>query len=101
MLPRRFATMPMIDFMVVVLPAPLRPSRVTTSPGSTSRSTPCRMCDSPYQAWRSRTRNSGSGIGSGGMGGRPHVGFDHRRIVGHHLVVALGQDLAAGEHGDA
>jgi hypothetical protein len=31
--PRRLAMMPMIDFSVVVLPAPLRPSRVTTSPG--------------------------------------------------------------------
>ena len=31
--PRRWRTMPMIDFRVVVLPTPLRPSRVTTSPG--------------------------------------------------------------------
>ena len=38
--PLRLPTMPMIDFSVVVLPAPLRPSRVTTSPGLTSKSTP-------------------------------------------------------------
>ena len=30
--PVRWPTMPMIDFSVVVLPAPLRPSSVTTSP---------------------------------------------------------------------
>ena len=30
--PVRWPTMPMIDFKVVVLPAPLRPSSVTTSP---------------------------------------------------------------------
>ena len=30
--PLRLPIMPMIDFSVVVLPAPLRPSRVTTSP---------------------------------------------------------------------
>ena len=38
--PVRFATMPMIDFRVVVLPAPLRPSSVTTSPRLTSNVTP-------------------------------------------------------------
>ena len=47
-------TMPMIDLSVVVLPAPLRPSSVTTSPVATSKSMPCRMCDSPYQAFSSR-----------------------------------------------
>ena len=53
--PVRWPTMPMIDFSVVVLPAPLRPSSVTTSPWCTSNDTPCRMCDSPYQACRSLT----------------------------------------------
>ena len=38
--PLRLPTMPMIAFSVVVLPAPLRPSSVTTSPGRTSKSTP-------------------------------------------------------------
>jgi hypothetical protein len=45
--PVRCSTMPMIDFKVVVLPAPLRPSKVTTSPSRTLSATPCRMCDSP------------------------------------------------------
>src|SRR5262249_53031540 len=39
-LPPRGAVMPMIERMVVVLPMPLRPSSVTTSPRRTSRSTP-------------------------------------------------------------
>jgi tRNA dimethylallyltransferase len=38
--PRRRVTMPITDLSVVVLPAPFRPSRVTTSPGRTSKSTP-------------------------------------------------------------
>ena len=39
-LPSRRGTMPMIDRSVVVLPAPLRPSSVTTSPAATSKATP-------------------------------------------------------------
>ena len=53
--PMRFSTMPMTDFRVVVLPAPLRPSSVTSSPRPISKPTPCRMCDSPYQACRPAT----------------------------------------------
>ena len=56
--PRRAAgTSPMIDFMVVVLPAPLRPSSVTTSPSATRKSTPCSTWLSPYQAFRPFTSN--------------------------------------------
>ena len=58
--PERWPTIPMIDLSVVVLPAPLRPSSVTTSPARTSNVTPCRMCDSPYQACRPSTASSGS-----------------------------------------
>ena len=58
--PSRRGTTPMIDFSVVVLPAPLRPSSVTTSPAATSNATPCRMCDSPYHACRPRTASSGA-----------------------------------------
>src|SRR3546814_15058106 len=41
--------------MVLVLPAPLRPTRQTVSPSRTSRSTPCsaRLC--PYAACRSES----------------------------------------------
>ena len=40
--PRRSVTTPITDFRVVVFPAPLRPIRLTTSPGRTSSETPCR-----------------------------------------------------------
>ena len=36
-------TSPMIALTVVERPTPLRPSRLTTSPASMCRSTPCRM----------------------------------------------------------
>lgn len=42
-LPRRGVISPTADFSVVLLPAPLRPSRVTISPGPTSSVTPCRI----------------------------------------------------------
>src|SRR5438067_2974106 len=92
--PSRRPTMPMIDFSVVVLPAPLRPSSVTTSPSATSNSMPCRMCDSPYQALSPFTSNS---LGMAG----PEIGLDHARVLGHGVIVALGEDLAPLQHGDA
>src|SRR5438874_885265 len=57
--PVRWPRMPMIARRVVVLPAPLRPSRVATSPSSTAKSMPCRTCDSPYQACNPSTSSSG------------------------------------------
>ncbi len=69
--PSRRGTMPMIDFSVVVLPAPLRPSSVTTSPAATSKSTPCRTCDSPYQALSSRTASSGAPAAPAAPAARP------------------------------
>src|SRR3989442_10925211 len=92
--PSRRATIPMIDFSVVVLPAPLRPSSVTTSPSRTSKSMPCRMCDSPYQALSPLT-SSTLGMSC------PQIRLNHARILGHGGVVAFGEDLAALEHGDA
>src|SRR6478736_1709115 len=92
--PSRRGTAPMIDLSVVVLPAPLRPSSVTTSPSAISKSTPCRMCDSPYQALRPFT-SSRLAIP------RPQVGLDHARILGDGGVIALGEDLATLEHRDA
>ena len=60
--PARRPTMPMMDLSVVVLPTPLRPSSVTTSPWFTTKSTPCRTCDSPYQACRSFTASIGAEV---------------------------------------
>src|SRR5579872_7076228 len=100
--------MPIIDFSVVVLPAPLRPSKVTTSPGRMSKSTPCRMWDSPYQAWSPATARSGSAAAR--VVGReasaasamtdPHIGLPHLLIARDGGIIALGKHLAAGEHGD-
>src|SRR5688572_31679539 len=86
--------MPMMALSVVVLPAPLRPSSVTTSPACTSKLTPCRMWDSPYHACRSRTDSSASGNAGA------HVRLDDVRIAGHRGVVALGEDLPAGKDRD-
>src|SRR5262249_471971 len=93
--PLRLASMPMIARMVVVLPAPLRPSKVTTSPGFTSKVMGCRTWLSPYQPLRSRTLSCAS-LMSG-----PHIGLDHLGIFRHLGVVALGQDLTACQHRDA
>ena len=68
--------MPMIDFSVVVLPAPLRPSSVTTSPSKTSKVTPCRMWDSPYQACSSFDRQQRRACPDSGMAD-PEIGLAH------------------------
>src|SRR5438093_11538918 len=90
----------MIARNVVVLPAPLRPSKVTTSPSATVKLIPCRMCDSPYQACSSSTRSScgRGGTGSGMTGSE--IGFDDLRILRHRRVIAFGQNAPAGQHGD-
>src|SRR3990172_872272 len=95
--PVRWPTIPMIDFSVVVLPAPLRPSSVTTSPSCTSKFTPCKMCDSPYQACRSLIASKGTVTSSMP---HSHIGLTHLGVVRHRRVVALRQYTPAREHGD-
>src|SRR5882762_7908564 len=97
--PRRWPRIPMIARRVVVLPAPLRPSRVTTSPSSTVKSMPCRTCDSPYQACNPATSSSAGAASGSGMAG-PHIGFDDLRIVRDRGVVALGENAPAGQNRD-
>src|SRR6476661_8732400 len=92
--PVRRSTMPMTDFKVVVLPAPFRPSSVTSSPLPISNPTPCRMCDSPYQACRPSTFSSVSAMTG------PDIGFHDLRILGHRGVRPLGEHLATRQHGD-
>src|SRR5258708_7768819 len=91
--------MPMIDFMVVVLPAPLRPRSVTTSPASTSNVAPCSTWDSPYQACRASTASSGAVLGLSMTG--TQIGLAHARMGRDRCVIALRHHPAAREHGDA
>src|SRR6185436_13895899 len=108
--PSRRGTIAMIDRSVVVLPAPLRPRSVTTSPAATSNVTPCRTCDSPYQALRSRTERSVPLPDAGacpdvafsltsGMG-RSHVSLHDVGMLRDVRVVTLGEHLPARKHGD-
>src|SRR6516225_8398082 len=107
--PSRRGTIPISERRVVVFPAPFRPRSVTSSPGRMFRSTPWRMWDSPYQACSFSTRSIGRAAASGfgvagavaasGMVG-PHVRLHHVLVLADGGVVALGQHLSAGEHGD-
>src|SRR5215472_17761097 len=98
--PRRLPMRPWTAFNVVVLPTPFRPKSVTTSPSPTVKLMPWRMCDSPYQAWRSSTRsNSVCAAAASGMA-RPHIGFAHLGIFGDFGVAPFGEHAAARQHGD-
>ena len=88
----------MMARMVVVLPAPLRPSSVTTSPAFTSKVMPCRTWLSPYQPCRSRTASCASAMAAS----RP-CPCRLRSPAGSSTPPrrALGQHLAARQHRDA
>src|SRR6187401_764720 len=91
--PVRRPTRPRIDLSVDVRPAPLRPSSVTTSPLRTVKSTPCRTCDSPYQACRSLTARMS-------LMCRPHVRLDHLGVLRHLRIPTLGENRSALQHRD-
>src|ERR1700760_3905947 len=94
--PLRLWMRPIRHLSVVVLPAPLRPTSVTSSPSSTCRSTPCSTCDSPYHAMRARTsKRRFSGMLA------PEIRRDDRRVLRDLPVVALRQHLSAREDRDA
>src|SRR5438445_9428331 len=95
--PDRLPMIPMMARSVDVLPAPFRPSRVTTSPLRTSKSTPCSTWLSPYFALRPDTASMG--ICPSGMFS-PQVSLDHFRMVGDVLVGTLHENLSTTEHGD-
>src|SRR5262245_60438499 len=97
--PLRWVTMPMIDLSVVVLPAPLRPSSVTTSPRATSNEVPCRMCDSPYHELRSRTLSRAPLAPASDMCGS-EIGLHDVGILRYRSVVAFREHLATREHRD-
>src|SRR5688572_28844159 len=94
--PVRRPTMPRILFRVDVRPAPLRPSRVTTSPRLTTKSTPCSTWDSPYHACRLLTASISRASGMH----RPHVRFHDLGVLRYVGVRPLGEHRSALEHGD-
>src|ERR1700724_3014027 len=89
----------MIARRVVVLPAPFRPRRATTSPSSIVNSIPCSTCDSPYQACSPATSSNAGALAASGMAGA-HIGLDDLGIGRNGGVIALGQDPAASQHRD-
>src|SRR4051812_48490659 len=97
----------MIARSVVVLPAPLRPSSVTTSPWRRSKRIPWSTWLSPYQPSSPSTKRlcpaSRTGAtppsAASSMTGSD-IGLDHPRILRDGGVVALRQDLAPGQHGN-
>src|SRR6478752_2386598 len=113
---------PMTERSRVVLPAPLRPTRVTTSPGATSMLTSVRTRASPYQAERPATSSIRAGPGSApavdaapgsaacsvvvvpvvsSLMGCSEVCRDDPLVGAHLLVGSLREHLPGLEHGDA
>src|SRR4051812_40785201 len=115
---------PMTERSRVVLPAPLRPTRVTTSPGATPMLTSVRTRASPYQAERPDTSSIRAvpppGLPGSGGAARPGAGCsvvvvavvsslmgcsevcrDDPFVGAHLLVGSLREHLPRLEHGDA
>src|SRR5512133_3269191 len=82
---------PITERRSVVLPAPLRPTSVTTSPGSTRRSTSLRTFASPSQAESPETSSVWSDMLFSGLS---EVGGDDLVVVADLLVGALREDLS-------
>src|SRR5882724_2816629 len=95
MLPLRGAKRPMIDRSVVVLPAPLRPSRATTSPCSTRIERSNRTWESPYSVlirWASSSL----------IGVQPsEIGVLNRLVAADCIRRSIRKKPALIEHGDA
>src|SRR6476646_2283922 len=84
-------TVPDTARSVVVLPAPLAPSRATISPSATVSETPCKALIGPYRA---STPCSSSSVDSLD----PQVGLDHVRICLHLAGRSLCDLAAEVEH---
>src|SRR5882757_7634333 len=108
--PVRLPMIPITDLSVVVLPAPLRPSSVTTSPAFTLKSMPWRIWDSPYQACRFSTASTGlpevAGVVAIGAAiftsamTCPQIGFLDALVLGQVGVIAFRQHMTARQHGN-
>src|SRR6476661_5696017 len=95
--PSTWRCSPMTERSSVVLPAPLRPTRVTTSPGSTRRSTSVRTLASPYQADSPAISRVWSDMLVSGLS---EVCGDDLVVVPDLFVGALGEHLPGLQHGD-
>src|SRR5436309_8085284 len=84
-------TVPDTARRVVVLPAPLAPSRVTISPSATVSETPCRALIGPYRASTPRSSSSVDSFG-------PQVRLDHIRTCLHLAGRSLGDLAPEVEH---
>src|SRR6266851_3654226 len=93
--PRVLSMRPMMDFNVVVLPAPLRPIRQTISPLATSILTSCSTWLAPYQALRSLICNIRSVL--------PLAKIDplYRLVLADLQRRSFRQQLAVVQHRDA
>src|SRR5262245_51075020 len=118
---------PMIVRSVVVLPAPLRPSSIVTSPSRTAKLTPCRMwyapmcvCtpDSSSTVWSRwlmpppwpcgpSPRGGASAFGTAAqrscrlLRGHAEIGLLHDRRRDHRGRLAIGHELPVVQHDDA
>src|SRR5689334_9078601 len=91
-------TMPMMARKVVVLPAPLRPMRVRSSPSRTSKVMPCRALDSAYQACRLSTARRGA---PSRLIDASHIGRHDVGVRGHFGIGAFREHFAVLQNGDA
>jgi hypothetical protein len=93
--------MPMTDFRVVVFPAPLRPSSVTTSPCHALRTIDAvQDVRFPVPCLQIVRRQAADRVLSSIAG--PHIGLTHLRVVADTVpVIALGKNASARQHGDA
>src|SRR5207244_3843539 len=98
--PERMGRSPVMLSMIVVRPAPLRPTRATTSSVSTAIETPRRTCAGPRKVLRSSTSRS---TGRAQSGGQRSAEQDARDIlVGADLIGrAIGKEGPLMHHHDA
>src|ERR1044072_295875 len=101
MLPALAFHNPMMVRRVVVLPAPLRPSRTARPPRGTTRSTPCRMWYWPMWVCTPDSVRIGSFRMESCMFGHSQIGFLDDLRTHHFGRLAVGHQGAVVQHDDA
>src|SRR5436190_7306392 len=90
---------PMMVRSAVVLPAPLRPSSMVSSPRGTARSTPCRMWYWSMCVCTPASVSNGSGTSS--FLHDAQIGFLHHRRCDDFRRLAVCDELPLVQHDDA